>query len=102
MSTTKRNIALLLDSKDNVAILLNTVSSGDIVMLKGTDETIKTAEPIKTGHKAALIHIKSGSAIIKYGQQIGIATADINPGEWIHLHNMESAYDKEFKKRIEV
>ncbi|MBN1291124.1 MAG: UxaA family hydrolase [Candidatus Latescibacteria bacterium] len=102
MSAINKNVALFLDSKDNVAILLDSVLKGDLIFLKGTEKSVQATQPIETGHKIALTHIEKSAAIIKYGQQIGIATTDIKPGEWIHLHNMESVYDKEFKKRIEV
>ena len=42
------------------------------------------------GHKYALCDIKSGENIIKYGNPIGHATADIKKGEHIHTHNMKT------------
>lgn len=43
------------------------------------------------GQKYARIAIRSGEAIIKYGNPIGIATHDISKGEHIHRHNMQTA-----------
>ena len=100
MQNSKTNIALVLDSADNVATLLSDTDEGDSIILKGSEKKLRTAGPIEIGHKIALSPINKGEDIIKYGQRIGIATAGIKPGEWIHLHNMESVYDKEFKKRI--
>ncbi len=45
---------------------------------------------LKDGHKYALCDIKSGENIIKYGNPIGHATADIKKGEHIHSHNMKT------------
>ena len=45
---------------------------------------------IKNGHKYARCPIKSGELVIKYGNCIGHATADIQPGEWVHSHNMST------------
>ena len=42
------------------------------------------------GHKYALCDISSGENIIKYGNPIGHATADIKKGEHIHTHNMKT------------
>ena len=45
---------------------------------------------LSDGHKYALCDIKTGENIIKYGNQIGHATADIKKGEHIHTHNMKT------------
>ncbi len=45
---------------------------------------------LETGHKQALCDIKSGENIIKYGNPIGHAIADIKKGEHIHTHNMKT------------
>ena len=45
---------------------------------------------LSDGHKYALCDIKSGENIIKYGNPIGHATADIKKGEHIHTHNMKT------------
>lgn len=44
----------------------------------------------KPGHKFALCDIPEGEQIIKYGYPIGIATADIKKGEWVHSHNLKT------------
>jgi D-threo-aldose 1-dehydrogenase len=36
--------------------------------------------------------ISLGTTIVKYGMPIGSATAHIQPGDWVHLHNMQSNY----------
>ena len=46
---------------------------------------------IADGHKYALRDIKAGEAVIKYGNPIGIATADIKKGEHVHTHNVKTA-----------
>ncbi len=42
------------------------------------------------GHKYALKDIKCGENIIKYGNPIGHATADIKAGEHVHTHNVKT------------
>ena len=100
MQNRSKQAALVLDPLDNVAVLLKDISKGETIALKVDNEEVKALDTIETGHKIALSAIGKGSDIIKYGQKIGIATADIHPGEWVHLHNMESAYDTDFRKRV--
>ena len=45
---------------------------------------------LSDGHKYALCDIANGENIIKYGNPIGHATADIKKGEHIHTHNMKT------------
>ncbi len=93
--------ALVLDPCDNVATLLFDASHGEIVALKGAGDPVTVREDIGFGHKIALRAIAAGDRIMKYGQEIGYATSDISEGEWVHLHNMASALDADFRKRIE-
>ena len=59
---------------------------------------------LEDGHKYALFDIKCGENIIKYGNPIGHATADIKKGEHVHTHNvktnlsgnLEYSYDPKF------
>ncbi len=43
---------------------------------------------VPSGHKIALRAIRKGDPVRKYGQVIGVASADIAPGEHVHLHNV--------------
>ena len=45
---------------------------------------------IADGHKYARCNIAKGESIIKYGQPIGHATADIKKGEHVHTHNVKT------------
>ena len=51
---------------------------------------LKESKDIPKGHKKAITSIKKGEAVIKYGNPIGIATADIAEGEWVHTHNLKT------------
>ena len=42
------------------------------------------------GHKFALWNIARGQPVIKYGEPIGEAVADIGRGEYVHVHNVVS------------
>lgn len=53
------------------------------------DDTVKVY--LQDGHKYARRAIRKGQPVIKYGFSIGIATADIAPGERVHCHNLRTA-----------
>lgn len=85
--------AVILSPKDNVATALADLQAGDNLELKTgeKDLTIKLTNPVPFGHKFSLASIASGSPIIKYGEVMGTATADIQPGDYVHVHNVVSA-----------
>ena len=45
---------------------------------------------IPIGHKVALVDIKKGDTIFKYGEDIGRAVADIAKGAHLHVHNVKT------------
>jgi (2R)-sulfolactate sulfo-lyase subunit alpha len=45
---------------------------------------------VPIGHKVALTDIRSGDTIWKYGQDVGVAKANIAKGEHVHTHNMKT------------
>ncbi len=71
-----------INPNDNVAVALHPIDAGTEF------EGVKITENIPQGHKAALKPIASGEIVRKYGLPIGHATCDINPGQWVHTHNM--------------
>jgi altronate dehydratase small subunit len=85
--------ALKLSEKDNVATSLADLDPGMEVRVRwGKAVTgIRSLEKIPFGFKLALTGIKKGSNVIKYGETIGVASQDINPGQLVHIHNVEGA-----------
>lgn len=82
--------AVILSDKDNVATALVDLPAGDYML--GSDEaTITVPEDIKAGFKLALSNIGKGESIYKYGYVIGLATEDIEKGEYVHVHNLISS-----------
>ncbi len=73
---------IVISPLDSVAVALAPLKKGEEA------EGVTLAEDIEKGHKFALKPIKSGERVIKYGEVIGRATADIAPGEHVHTHNM--------------
>ena len=67
---------------------------GVIQVLGQSSPKIQLPEMIALGHKVALKAIRTGEAVVKYGGPIGHATQDIRPGQWVHLHNCASEFDR--------
>lgn len=84
--------AIVISEKDNVATALEDIPAGALVKVRvGAEEReIQVVTAIQFGHKFALRPIPKGGDVIKYGEVMGKATADINPGEHVHVHNVES------------
>jgi len=84
--------ALKIHPQDNVAVALRDLAPGDALeMAEGTPQPpIIAQEAIPFGHKVALTPIANGATVIKYGESIGLATTDIQPGEHVHVHNLRS------------
>ena len=87
--------AFQIDARDNVATALTTIPRGTYLLFGGGGESRETAEEeIPRGHKVAVRPGGKGEPVTKYGVPIGEATADIRPGQWVHLHCMKSCYDE--------
>lgn len=85
--------AVILNVEDNVATALVDLKSKDGLELKfaGGTITIELNSDIPFGHKFSIANIEHGSQVIKYGEAIGIAKVKIHPGDYVHVHNVESA-----------
>ena len=79
---------LVISPCDNVATALEALSEGDTIEIQGN--VVVIGEPIPRGHKVALADIAPGSAVIKYGSAIGVASAPIAAGMHVHTHNLAS------------
>ena len=73
---------------DNVAVALTDVSAGEHLTADGLEVT--AGENIARGHKIALGTIREGEPVVKYGNPIGIAKAEIPAGAWVHVHNVRT------------
>jgi len=87
-------IAWVIDEeKDNVAtILSHGVKKGAAIQVE-TYRKIKeitVQADIPYGHKIAIKPIRKGDMVLKYGLSIGRATQDIEIGQHVHVHNIES------------
>ena len=86
---------LVLDEKDTVGVVVvEDLKAGTdmlcVVTHDNSDFRLTARHDIPIGHKVALADIKSGDTILKYGQDIGKAIADIRKGEHVHTHNVKT------------
>jgi altronate hydrolase len=90
---TSENSTIHLHPRDNVAIARVPVSEG--MAVRG----VTSRSPIPAGHKIAVRAIAPGENVIRYGQIIGRAKTQIEPGDHVHTHNLafeEGSRDYEF------
>ncbi|AMQ20758.1 UxaA family hydrolase [Geobacillus sp. G4] len=82
---------VILNPKDNVATALDFIPAGSVVKItyQNREQDITIKQPIEFGHKFAIVPIKQGEDVLKYGEVIGVASNDIAEGEHVHVHNVE-------------
>ena len=91
--TAQYQLTIRLNNSDNVVVARTDIPVGTEV----PEEKIICCDGIAFGHKVAVSAIKSGAAVIKYGQIIGFASKDIRPGEHVHTHNLSMGdFDRDY------
>jgi len=82
--------ATVINPRDNVAVALVDVAAGSLLGVSVGEEIrkVKVVNDIPRGHKIALVNLKVGEPIVKYGEIIGIASSAIKRGEHVHTHNV--------------
>lgn len=89
---------IVITPRDNVATALEALAAGQTINAEGRQVTVR--EPIASGHKVALTTIGAGENVVKYGNAIGTATADIAAGAHVHVHNLASTRGRGDKKHV--
>ncbi|MDR1731822.1 MAG: UxaA family hydrolase [Synergistaceae bacterium] len=81
--------AVFIRPNDSVVTVTEAVSRGGVVRYPD-GQTVTAVQDIPIYHKVAVVEIGKGGAVYKYGEKIGLASADIHVGEHVHTHNLES------------
>jgi len=81
---------LQISPEDNIGVV--TTASQPGVSLACGAVAVTLLDPVPAGHKVALVPIRKGEKVVKYGAPIGSATSDILPGQHVHTHNLRSDY----------
>lgn len=81
---------LRLHPLDNVVVATAPIKAGTTLRLDRVKLEVITDVPM--AGKVATRPIAEREKIIKFGHPIGHATRNIEPGEWVHTHNLASDY----------
>ena len=86
--STKAPDAICVSDIDHVAVALKDLAAGQQSSIA---PQLALRADIPKGHKFALRNIAAGNEILKYGWPIGVATEDIQAGDWVHVHNVKTS-----------
>ncbi|WP_339542966.1 UxaA family hydrolase [Pseudomonas sp. JAI120] len=78
---------LVLTPGDDVAVARGDIAAGRHLSVDGV--VLVARQPIPSGHKIALRPVLANQRVLKYGQTIGVAIPDIEPGDYVHVHNLD-------------
>jgi altronate hydrolase len=81
--------ALRIHPSDTVAVAVEALAAGAEVL------GVTLSDDVPAGHKIALRTHALGDPVRKYGFPIGRATEAIDPGDWVHSHNLTTALSGE-------
>ena len=87
---------IIHDEKDNVGVVVvieKITPNQDCncwIMENDKSAKIQSKSEIPLGHKIAMIDLKEGDTILKYGHDIGKVVKNINKGEHVHVHNVKT------------
>lgn len=75
---------LHLHPSDNVFVAKTALALGQAIAELG----VRTRAQVPAGHKIAARRIAEGEQVRKYDTVIGVATRDLEPGDYVHSHNL--------------
>ncbi|GAB4226976.1 MAG: altronate dehydratase family protein [Kiloniellaceae bacterium] len=84
MTPQSRSPVIRLDAADNVVVARVELPAGSAIESEG----VTTLQDVPLGHKIATRAIAKGAPVLKYNTIIGFAGEDIEPGTWMHSHNV--------------
>ena len=76
---------LHLHPNDNVLVAKAALALGQDIPGLG----VRTRAQVPAGHKIAARRIAEGEQVRKYDTVIGVATRDLEPGDYVHSHNLK-------------
>ncbi len=80
--------AVRVHPDDDVAVLIRPMPAGSEIAVEGARVTLH--QDVPAGHKVALRALAAGEAVRKYGMPIGAVTEAVEPGTWLHAHNLKT------------
>lgn len=95
MSDKKRPLYIKVNEKDNVAITVDVVAKGTVVI-----DDVTASQEIPQGHKIAIKDIPKDGEIIRYGVVLGYALNPIAKGDWINEHMLRLPVPPEIEDMV--
>jgi altronate hydrolase len=90
---------VLIHPADNVAVATMPLPAGREVAVEGASVVLRDEVP--AGHKIALRALAEGEQVVKDGFPIGVTTAAVEAGGWIHSHNLRTGLSGTLEYRYE-
>ena len=87
---------IIHDKKDNVGVVvIEKITPKQDCKLAGSwkmtvQQIFNPIDEIPLGHKIAMVDLKEGDTILKYGHDIGKVVKSIKKGEHVHVHNVKT------------
>lgn len=80
----ERSPVIRLDPADNVVVARVDIARGTAIAGEG----VSALDDVPMGHKIATREIRKGDPVLKYNTVIGFAGDDLEPGAYLHVHNV--------------
>ena len=85
---------LIHDGGDSVAVAVTDLEPGPVhgAVLKTSERrSYRLRERVPLGHKFAIADLAEGADVTEYAVRVGVTTAAISVGDYVHIHNVRSA-----------
>lgn len=80
---------------DDVAVAVVPISVGEEVLVVYADDdgeqVVRALADVPYGHKIALLPLAAGDPVTEYSTQVGVTRTRIEPGDYVHTHNIKTA-----------
>lgn len=80
---------------DDVGVATSDINVGEQVVGVFMDDdsttNVQARGDVPLGHKIAVAQVEAGGPVMEYGVQIGRAPEGLQPGDYVHTHNLKSA-----------
>lgn len=85
---------LVHEKADTVGVATVDIKANEVVRGLYMDSQepveVKAIQDIPLGHKIALVPMKEGDTVLKYGHDIGRVAASFEKGAHVHVHNLKT------------
>ncbi|MFN7734060.1 MAG: UxaA family hydrolase [Pirellula sp.] len=97
ISAKETKLWIRLHPDDHCIVALRSVPRGTRLEVGGDAGSVTAARDIPAGHKIAVAARREGQEVWKYGWSIGVASADIAPGDHVHDHNLRCEHTLDYE-----